>query len=74
MIYMAKYKDIPLYVNLAGRFYMDKTPATRFTKEQLEELAATGQTRWCVPKLWITILLQREEKSQLSAILSEQGR
>lgn len=43
---MEKYKDIPYFVGLAGRFDMAQIPATRYSAEQTEELEKTGQTIW----------------------------
>lgn len=42
------YDDVPLVVNVAGRFDTSQTPRSRFTEEQWESLEKNGSFQWNV--------------------------
>jgi dipeptidyl aminopeptidase/acylaminoacyl peptidase len=46
LLYASKYNDVPLIVNLSGRYYHTETPSNRFKPEQLEELQKKGSFVW----------------------------
>ncbi|KAJ1983115.1 hypothetical protein H4R34_001464 [Dimargaris verticillata] len=45
-LYTVKYNDVPLVVDVAGRFDMTASPMLRFTKEQQRELDTKGECVW----------------------------
>lgn len=53
--YGETFDDVPLVVNVAGRFDTSETPRSRFTEEQWNKLETTGSFQWnvkvcmCVP-------------------------
>lgn len=46
--YGEKYDDVPLIVNVSGRFNTGKTPRSRFTETQWKQLEETGSFLWNV--------------------------
>lgn len=44
--YGEMFDDVPLVVNLSGRFNTGKTPRSRFTDEQWRQLDETGSFMW----------------------------
>jgi len=46
--YGEAFDDVPLVVNVAGRFDTSETPRSRFTEEQWEQLETTGSFQWNV--------------------------
>ncbi|CAB1119634.1 unnamed protein product [Ectocarpus sp. CCAP 1310/34] len=46
--YGEKFDDVPLVVNVAGRFDTSETPRSRFTEEQWDQLEKTGSFEWNV--------------------------
>ncbi|CAN0202444.1 unnamed protein product, partial [Ectocarpus sp. 13 AM-2016] len=46
--YGETFDDVPLVVNVAGRFDTSETPRSRFTEEQWDQLEKTGSFEWNV--------------------------
>lgn len=46
--YGETFDDVPLVVNVAGRFDTSETPRSRFTEEQWDQLEKTGSFKWNV--------------------------
>lgn len=46
--YGETFDDVPLVVNVAGRFHTSETPRSRFTEEQWDQLETTGSFQWNV--------------------------
>eukprot|EP00752_Nemacystus_decipiens_P005125 g4650.t1 len=53
--YGETFDDVPLVVNVAGRFDTSETPRSRFTEEQWDALETTGSFEWNVKGQDLTI-------------------
>lgn len=53
--YGETFEDVPLIVNVAGRFDTSETPRSRFTEEQWDQLEKTGSFQWSVKGESLTI-------------------
>lgn len=51
--YGENFDDVPLVVNVAGRFDTRETPRSRFTEEQWDKLETTGSFQWNVKVLCV---------------------
>ncbi|CAM9472319.1 unnamed protein product [Choristocarpus tenellus] len=64
--YGERYDDVPLIVNVAGRFNMEGMPRSRFTEEQWGLLETEGSFKWNVKGQDLTIRSQDlEERAAL---------
>ncbi|CAM9552706.1 unnamed protein product [Hapterophycus canaliculatus] len=65
--YGESFDDVPLVVNVAGRFDTSKTPQSRFTEEQWESLEKNGSFQWNVRGEDLTIMKRDfEERAALN--------
>lgn len=56
--YGETFDDVPLVVNVAGRFDTRETPRSRFTEEQWDALETTGSFQWNV-KVCLCVCVMR---------------